>query len=1253
MLPFASQSQDLMHASLLENVSYQSPNVSTLGRFGEVPVGYFTGIPNIAIPIYEAVSGPLKVPVSLNYHAGGVKVEEVASSVGLSWALQAGGMISRSVRGTPDNPGDWDNAPLEGHVSAQMPVPSDEYRRAVENGSIDGEADIYHFNLNGRTGKFIRDQSGNFHIIPKANLIISGIIGGNSPGWTIVDETGTQYLFGKSEMTHSEETSLENSWVLTEIISNDDRHRITFTYEMGFVHYETIVGETKYISLNGVAGGCIPNPPLGVIMGNVNITSQRLTRIDFESGYIEFNYFNERCDVSADLMLDDISIYSKSGTFIKKFVLDHSYFGDPHGCHISQEPTKRLKLNSITEETPLETKPPYIFTYNESTSFPSRFSLSQDHWGYFNNANGGHNTTLIPGNISGPLYNYNLADRSVNSASAQVGILKQIQYPTGGLTKFEYESNTTNYSPLAPTNFETRSLSYIFSEPGYPVVNMPTPLDVTPMVIPAGGATITEFKVTGLDSSPWPNCDISGVYLTKNGVPLGTKLVTTDGPNEFSWHIEEGTYGLTLIHDCAVNVDMPSFSVIIRARFPVNGSANIPKIGGLRVSRIEDVPGDGGESVVREFKYHNEGDVNSSSGILFNIPIYVSNLSVTFTDYTAMGMVSNCDYLVATSQGKVPVTTFSGSHVGYSFVTEVLSNGAENRYSYVNFQGSHYPIAPFAPLNLHEWRRGFLTNVRSYSKVGDKLLLVRQLSNNYTEFDESMVYGVKVGRTYQTTYSGQPPFGTIENQLPPDLYEFYPTYTTFFALGSSIEKIYPEAGNLNKVIEIKKEYTYDPNHFQLIKEKETYTVEDGIKEQKITYRTYPFDYSFSPSESINDPQAAGIKQLQDIHAANAVIEEYVVLQNLDQNQITHQRLVSGVLTTYKADGPYPDEVYQLQIKEPLSLSSFTSSSVENNSFQKSILYKPVVKFLAYDNKGNLITQQKTDDVPVSYLWGYDGTRPVAEVTNAMPVSTTAQFAFSDYATADITEYTSDTPILPSFDINTGQQLISVKVTLASNSSNPPPSPLINLILKTAEGTIVSGINGVWGLHEYSILVNPGVYQWYYSTGDLSFENDLIISLSALNSYSTVKTGSKIFYTSFEDDGNYEQAYYTGEKAWLGAYRVYLPAQNGNYKLTYMQWEGGSSANWHCITQDISVTSGTVQEFVIGNSTSVIDEVRLYPSDAKMTTYSYKPEFGITSQADSNSVVVYYDYDSFGRLKYLKDHRRNILKSYDYHYKGQY
>ncbi len=52
----------------------------------------------------------------------------------------------------------------------------------------------------------------------------------------------------------------------------------------------------------------------------------------------------------------------------------------------------------------------------------------------------------------------------------------------------------------------------------------------------------------------------------------------------------------------------------------------------------------------------------------------------------------------------------------------------------------------------------------------------------------------------------------------------------------------------------------------------------------------------------------------------------------------------------------------------------------------------------------------------------------------------------------------------------------------------------------------------------------------------------------------------------------------------------------------------------------------------------------------VTTYTYNPLVGMTSQTDAKGETTYYEYDGFQRLRNIKDQDGNIIKTYDYHYK---
>lgn len=73
----------------------------------------------------------------------------------------------------------------------------------------------------------------------------------------------------------------------------------------------------------------------------------------------------------------------------------------------------------------------------------------------------------------------------------------------------------------------------------------------------------------------------------------------------------------------------------------------------------------------------------------------------------------------------------------------------------------------------------------------------------------------------------------------------------------------------------------------------------------------------------------------------------------------------------------------------------------------------------------------------------------------------------------------------------------------------------------------------------------------------------------------------------------------------------------------------------------------------GGGTVWFDDIRLHPSDARMTTYTYDANSSLTSESDADNDPIYYEYDLFNRLKLVRDQENKILKQYKYHLQGQY
>jgi YD repeat-containing protein len=76
---------------------------------------------------------------------------------------------------------------------------------------------------------------------------------------------------------------------------------------------------------------------------------------------------------------------------------------------------------------------------------------------------------------------------------------------------------------------------------------------------------------------------------------------------------------------------------------------------------------------------------------------------------------------------------------------------------------------------------------------------------------------------------------------------------------------------------------------------------------------------------------------------------------------------------------------------------------------------------------------------------------------------------------------------------------------------------------------------------------------------------------------------------------------------------------------------------------------TSSSLTISGSSVIIDELRLHPADAMMTSYTYEPLVGMTSQTDPRGYTLTYIYDAANRLVTIKDEDGYILEHFEYNY----
>lgn len=169
-------------------------------------------------------------------------------------------------------------------------------------------------------------------------------------------------------------------------------------------------------------------------------------------------------------------------------------------------------------------------------------------------------------------------------------------------------------------------------------------------------------------------------------------------------------------------------------------------------------------------------------------------------------------------------------------------------------------------------------------------------------------------------------------------------------------------------------------------------------------------------------------------------------------------------------------------------------------------------------------------------------------------------------------------------------------------------------------------------------------------------------------YTSFETGTTGFWT-YDNAGvnDMGSAGYAGRKAFLLApgrslERTSLP----NYKYVVSFWQKtagatpvlsvtGSPGAYAYLFSSQAVPGGwTYYEYRISATTSVkisggdyIDEVRLHPIDAQMTTAAFIPLVGMQYTCDVSNHLSFYTYDDLGRLLFIKDLNGNIVKKMEY------
>lgn len=919
-----------------------------------------TGATQVNIPLYSySDKNRLSLSVALQYVDGnGVKVNELSSNVGLGWRLNFGGGVSRVMVGKPDDQygNVRSNRQGTGRLYANYGSPTDCFNEVgltdPEYNAIDREADLFNFDLNGRTGTFVisrkaqGETSYKIRTLDDSKLKIE-LLEEDMPNiltrisrFMITTEDAIQYVFAEKELTeivttdrnisteptinpgmpillspgdapptpeqitirpYRTEMYIINNWYLSEIRNVLTGARINFEYATYNLDFSLMKLPVKTETLN--SDNTIDKINYTIFDQRFLGQMKHINRIIFpENKQMEFVYVGNRWDIPGDSALSVVNI--KSGNSItNSFAFNYQYHDytalRDYNSTFTETGKQNLRLSLLSVDKNIGQRSTFVSFDYCSGVVPPRGSPQQDYYGYYN------------GNVMNVRQVGQFFDMSLRqpNANAQNGLLKRVTYPAGGYLEYEYEPRTVTRNDM---------------------VKMP------------GGVRVK--KTTVYDGIDHANDQINTYkYITDEGAPSGMgfeePFFSEDGS---TYYVTSGTHLLSKVLFVAINLT-----------------------------------------------------INPSSPALYAVPVLTAS--------QGQGLLKVIDDIVSFvagdsfQTGTIKTRSTSGyalfAHnllpVVYERVEVIQGNDTKNIGKIVYNLTSYLDGGVLIPSMLlpcsyaqraEEWRYGLPKTTSYYDAAGK---LVRQ--EDYTYQFQSQT--LNIDTTWVSCKCGPKDkviptsvAGVNKNRISFNTGTYYPVTGRAELIKQTTKQFYLD----NNFSTETTSYEYDPVYYTVRK----VTTENSNKETLEKRMYYPGNYNTSAYgyqqrmmtfNMVGVPVATEtwiVKEGSPAKLLNAQISEFTQIQNAD------------IL---------PVATYELMSAKPLDQS--TIGVFDPSKLNRAPAYFKKTTASVYDSEGNLVQEEVNGNV-TSYIYAYDVVngkttgRLVAAVTNAA----LSEVAFSGFET---------------------------------------------------------------------------------------------------------------------------------------------------------------------------------------------------------------------------------------------------------------
>lgn len=1264
------------------------PNYST-----DDPSALYNGIPNISIPLLTLEGKGVSVPVSISYDASGITVVQEATDVGLGWVLNAGGHIIQETRSH------WDFDSID-RVSSLPQAQSVEQNGDEWESEYDNLPDNFYFSCNGLSGRFMLAEDLQTGLVfPDQPIKISMDRSGFDWEFTITDEKGVKYIFDRKQQYGPSSSDVQTTVYTLDAIYSPVGDTISFTYNS--VQYNKKTFSSVYDPLT--------EEYFRTSTSNLMPLNQ-LTSISLSGGEsISVEYGSKRKDCAVEYpnevkMIDKIKLLNAQGDTIKYFKFHQGYFVSENYTQYLPKPKHNYPVGGsgyfLKGEYTLKDDNGDYHTYD-----------SIDVSGKITGKNTIHYTENgsrfeLEDYYSRGLY-VMIDSNDATYAILNTDYLSHYMIPFDSIAPFSYDSTTSPYSNEADAlaaweNYEAdynrRFEEYM--EANYsPTMYHANHNDNEAYYFQVDTAYMTQLttildSLNGDDFRPFYKSNLFSYRLKLDSIvetsglsgdenpPIVIEYNSTKLPDYYSSDIDHWGYynyregkpnsyptpevGMTNVfgttHDRGetknyfgnrgADEDKMKANILEKIIYPYGGyvkydfEANRARstwtsdtsflVGGLRLKSVETGTGTGSKYFTNyEYKEFNDHWVSQDykldttgkcSGFLRSKEVQYE-VGVGWEYVGTPGDDGHWEMVKGRTDNSVlQLSKTKSGYVGYSSVAVSKEDETGNN------------------LGKTLYRFYVDTTTSDYYGISSSGWVI----NNYNDF---MAY------TSQP-YPADPKGGKLKEKIIADdsryileksVYaytETYPENNRFFSTGADSVKYYEfihayteSVGDIATpyVSYIDPEVYYSllsPTGSALASVHNSKYYSDGVISRDSVFYVYDTDGSgfLITSPNMEDESIFKISDTTDYSSS--------------------------------IDGYYVSNGYEFLCHHTDQLIQELKFTEDGKEIRKRYWYPPHLE--DKDSVYEKMVERNMVSIPVKIETIQDTTRMDGERT-WYGVFSKSGSSSEDFILPDLKEqyyvdqydpvrefkryddYASPIEVLNTNGNYSANVWRNRKLKIASIEN----AKYDEIILQDFEEDTV-GYGDDWKIYDQS-----------FSTQDYSDEvvhtGKKSIKLTSVNSSTTSYISAKKDINDLDSEGTYSFT------AWVKADTVessgpdillYYKTSSGTTQADRCIYNSSKKGEWQQLKVECNLDDYTgVEEiearvrFLGTNSVSCyVDDLRLYPSDAQMTTYTNEPLVGKTSEINPSGQTTIYEYDDFGRLYQVKDDDGNILKQHTYHFK---